>query len=195
MKYSTSMAMYGWIYGTMVPDLEKDVRKKLRKEYKAILLRAGDIGQKNMLLGSYTLCAFFIAMNRANGLSADENIEKMRKGMKSSKLLKIALGDAKGYLDEKRMEGRYRWSEDTHKHTYPDDWVVDILPAQGKYALGYDYLECGCCKMCAHEGCPELAKYLCSLDYMLFDVMGMGLDRTQTLAEGGEKCDFRMYLK
>ena len=61
--------------------------------------------------------------------------------------------------------------------------------------MGYDYTECGVCKLCKDEGVPHLAKYMCSLDYLLVDIVGIGLDRTTTIAEGGNKCDFRFYEK
>ncbi len=45
--------------------------------------------------------------------------------------------------------------------------------------------------LCNDEGCPELAKYMCRLDYVIADIIGMKLKRTKTLAEGGDFCDFR----
>lgn len=54
-----------------------------------------------------------------------------------------------------------------------------------------DYLECGICKLCQREGCPELAQCLCRLDFLFVKVMGLELERTTTLAEGGMRCDFR----
>jgi len=41
------------------------------------------------------------------------------------------------------------------------------------------------------QGADELVPYMCRLDYAMSKAMGMGLVRTTTLAEGGEKCDFR----
>lgn len=40
------------------------------------------------------------------------------------------------------------------------------------------------CMLCQDEGCPELAAYLCKLDFVLADMMGMELKRTMTIAEG-----------
>jgi len=37
----------------------------------------------------------------------------------------------------------------------------------------------------------ELAPYLCLTDDALFGVLGIELTRTQRLANGGERCDFR----
>lgn len=71
--------------------------------------------------------------------------------------------------------------------------MVDILEggANDDFELGYDYHTCGICSLCRDEGCFELAKYLCRMDYVLADMMHMRLVRTQTIAEGASSCDFR----
>ena len=99
--------------------------------------------------------------------------------------------DANSYLDPKKMAGRLQWSKESYKHIYENDWVVDILPGNDEYDLGYDYHECGICKLCKDEGCPQLAVYLCQMDYVLADIMHMKLVRTKTIAEGAGYCDFR----
>ena len=49
--------------------------------------------------------------------------------------------------------------------------------------------------ICRDEGCFELAKYLCRMDFVLADMMDLKLTRTQTLAENGAYCDFRYGRK
>ena len=174
---------------------DKTVINAVKDEYKKIALRAKDIGGKNNLLSSYAMAAYFIAMNRCDGLSAEENIQILEEGLKTSKLVRMTLGSGDGYFDAKKTEHRKEWSKETHEHKYENDWVVDILPKCEDYELGYDYHECGVCKLCEDEGCFELAKYLCRLDWLLVELIGIHLERTQTLAEGGEKCDFRFQKK
>ena len=168
----------------------KDVSKKIAKEHKQIVERAKDIGNSK-LLSSYIMGSYFIALNRSTGRSAEENYEIFRDGLCASKLFHKVAGDADSYLDPKSMPGRLKWSEDSHKRKYENDWVVDILPENDEYDLGYDYHECGICKLCQDEGCPELAAYLCRMDYVLADIMHMELVRTGTIAEGASYCDFR----
>ena len=172
-----------------VPDAAK--RKEIRKGYKEIMDRASDIGSSNILLSSYGLAAYFISMNKVTGFTPEKNCEILERGMRKSKLIKAMMGDAKGYFDEKRMVKRREWSKETHQRKYKNDWVVDILEKTDDYEFGMDYTECGVVKLCRDEGCPELAKYMCSLDFMLAEIMGLHLDRTMTLAEGAPKCDFR----
>lgn len=171
------------------------MRKAILSEYRQIMLNAKDIGKKNQLLSAYALAAWFIAMNRVDDLSPDKNFEIMSEGLRNSKMFSIVMGDAEHYLAPKRIEKQKKWAESTHQKIYENDWVVDVVSGNGKFDLGYDYLECGICKLCRDEGCPELAKYLCKLDYLFADIMGLNLKRTTTLAEGGKKCDFRFSRK
>lgn len=164
--------------------------KKIAKEHKLIMERAKDIGNSK-LLSSYIMGIYFIALNRSTGKSAEENYEIFRDGLCASKLFHKVMGDADSYLDPKKMPARLQWSADSHKRKYENDWVVDVLPGNGEYDLGYDYHECGICKLCQDEGCPELAAYLCRMDYVLADIMNMKLVRTGTIAEGAKLCDFR----
>ena len=168
----------------------KNTSRKIAKEHKIILDRAKDIGKSN-LLSSYIMGSYFIALNRSTGRSAEENYEIFRDGLCASKLFHKIMWDADSYLDPKRIPARRQWSEDSHKRKYENDWVVDILPGNDEYDLGYDYHECGICKLCQDEGCPELAAYLCRMDYVLADIMNMKLVRTGTIAEGASCCDFR----
>ena len=199
MKYNMTFKMLGLVLGgiTKKKVADKKTMKKIRTEYKAVVERAGDIGAGNRLLSSYGMTAWFIAMNRHDGLNAEENCRILEQGLRNSKLFRAFMGSADSYFSEKNMESRRKWSAETHdpahKAQYPNDWMVDVLEKSEDYEFGFDYLECGDCKLCRDEGCPELAKYLCSLDYMTIDVMGLGLRRSGTLAEGCDKCDFRFY--
>ena len=115
--------------------------------------------------------------------------------MYSNVLFHKALGNADTYLDPKKLPGRIMWSEESHRCQYENDWIVDVLPGNDEYDLGYNYLKCGVCMLCQDEGCPELAAYLCELDFVLVDMIEMELKRTMTIAEGREYCDFRYKKK
>ena len=193
MKYDFTLKLFGFALNNITKKgiNNKEISKKIKQEYKDIMLRASDIGNKNNLISSYALAGYFIAMNRYSSFDVDKNFEILKEGMQTSKLLKMMMGDSKSYFSEKHMEHRRKWSEETHKHIYKNDWVVNVIPGDGVHEFGFDYLECGVCKLCRDEKCPELAKYLCKLDFMLVELIGIHLDRTQTLAEGADKCDFR----
>lgn len=193
MKYS----MFGaFQHGACKKGLkERGVNPKVVKtEYRRIVCGAKEIG-KSKLISSYMMGAYFIALNRTTGLSAEENYELYKNGLCTSKIFGRALGNAESYLDEKKLISRQDWSRKSHLRKYENDWVVDIPTKTDSFESGYDYHECGICKLCQDEGCPELAKYLCRFDYVLADLMGMELKRTMTIAEGDPYCDFRYSRK
>ena len=200
MKYDLSMDLVGRYLCHLIRKDPEDrpAAKKIRQEYREILLRASDIGSRNRLLSSYLLAAFFIAMNRCTGRTPEENIDLLQNSMAHDRMLKLFMGDSKHYFSEKNMESRRVWARMTqdpaHQAQYPNDWVVSVVEKNGDFQFGFDYHKCGVCNLCREEGCPGLAKYLCRLDDMLVGLMGLGLERTETLAEGGCRCDFR-FLK
>ena len=190
-KNSTFRIMGAFLQRITKKKVSKATCKEIMREYNRILLKSKDIGSRNQLASAYALGAWFLAMNRQTGFPPEENCEIMLEGLKTSRMFRFVMGDADHYLDPKRIEKQKKWAESTHLRKYENDWMVDCLPGNDTYDLGYDYWECGICKLCKDEGCPEYAQYLCRLDFMFAEVMGLHLDRTTTLAEGGEKCDFR----
>ncbi len=90
-------------------------------------------------------------------------------------------------MARRRLEQRSRLSQERH---YPGNWVFSFIPKNG-HDFGVDYTECGIYKFCREQNATELMPYLCSVDYIMSERMGLGLERTKTLAEGGQRCDFR----
>lgn len=200
MKYTFMCRLYGAFYaGACKKELkfrfpDSKMLKAVKTEYKRIVLRAKDIGNSR-LLSAYLMAAYFIALNRNTGLTLEDNYKLFKEGLYASRLFRKALGNADNYLDMKKMPGRKEWERESHQRKYENDWVVDVLGKTDDYELGYDYHECGICKLCKDEGCFELAQYLCRLDFVLADMMGMKLERTKTIAAGGDFCDFRYSRK
>lgn len=95
------------------------------------------------------------------------------------------------------LRNQHAQMAESHLRRYKNDWVLDIIEGgpNDDFVLGYDYHNCGICNLCRDEGCFELAKYLCRMDFVLADMMDLKLTRTQTLAENGAYCDFRYGRK
>ena len=65
-----------------------------------------------------------------------------------------------------------------------------------KQETHFDILECPYCKYVKELGCPELGPGFCKSDeYSYGNLKDFTFARTQTLATGGEKCDFCMRRK
>lgn len=80
----------------------------------------------------------------------------------------------------------------SQKHQYPEDFVFTYVEGNGKdFDYGIDMTECAMCKFYARMGAEEFLPYICNTDYIFSEYFGYELIRTQTLAQGHEKCDFR----
>ena len=72
------------------------------------------------------------------------------------------------------------------------DFEVEYLIGEGdEFDFGVNYLQCGNYTFVKRLGGEEFAPYVCMSDIALSDAMGWGLIRTQTLADGCDRCDFR----
>ncbi len=71
-------------------------------------------------------------------------------------------------------------------------WEADYVPAEpGSHELGVDYLRCAIRELALSQGAAEFAPYICLADIIGSEEFGWGLRRTETLAQGGTRCDFR----
>ncbi len=65
------------------------------------------------------------------------------------------------------------------------------LKTHNKEGLAFDIHQCLYHDLCEKYGCPELTGLFCKGDHFLFDDMKkIDFQRSQTLGEGGELCDF-----
>lgn len=84
----------------------------------------------------------------------------------------------------KRSESRTRFNE--------LDWTNVFVPGDGvSFDYGYDYLSCPCAEYFIQQGARQLAPYFCLIDFPEHRLMGTGLMRSKTLAQGDKICDFR----
>jgi hypothetical protein len=95
-------------------------------------------------------------------------------------------------FSKRRIDQRRQAAAISQERRFPDDWVFEVVEADGKdFQFGVDYTECGIVKYLTQQGAPELAPFLCWLDYPMCAAMRVRLIRTETIAQGGEKCNFR----
>ena len=93
---------------------------------------------------------------------------------------------------QSRAQASARLAIESQKRRYPDDFVCLFVEGDGvNFDFGFDYIECGICKFFHRQEADEFSQYMCRLDYPFTKAMGVRLIRTSTIAEGGEKCDFR----
>jgi hypothetical protein len=157
-------------------------------------------GDENRLTQALYMTAAWLAMYRAlraRGASTDEAARLIYLGgasfFDSIPTRWLMRWQARRMSGPKFVEQRKSAAAVSQQRRYPDDWVFEFVEGDGRsFDFGADYTECGLVKYLHREGAPELAPYLCWLDYPQFAAMGLRLDRSQTLAQGGQRCDFRI---
>jgi len=72
---------------------------------------------------------------------------------------------------------------------------MEVVDGDGEsFDYGLDVTECGALKFLQEQGAEELCAYICDVDYVMFEAMGVELRRTKTLAWGCDRCDFQISM-
>ncbi|WP_342739615.1 L-2-amino-thiazoline-4-carboxylic acid hydrolase [Bradyrhizobium sp. B117] len=81
----------------------------------------------------------------------------------------------------------------SHQDAFPEDFVYDFVePGPGDdFEFGINYKACGFCKFAARHGDKDILPNICGLDFDAYATRGIRLERTQTLAGGASRCNFR----
>ena len=169
-----------------------------RQEYEALIPRLPYVGGVQPLTQFVVATGWFLAMYRVfqrQGRTVDE-VARLAYDM-TEHYLKVVPGFARGLLGHMTFSPRYarklqKGARESQERRYPDGYVFAYVEGNGEeFDYGVDYLECATCKFLQREGAMELQPYLCALDHLHSKMMGWGLTRTKTLAEGYDRCDFR----
>jgi hypothetical protein len=85
----------------------------------------------------------------------------------------------------------------SHEQKHQGDFVYDFVePGPGDtFEFGVNYRACGFCKFAAKHGDREILSHICGLDFAAYELRGIHLERTQTLAQGAPYCNFRFSRK
>lgn len=71
-------------------------------------------------------------------------------------------------------------------------WSFQYVPGEkNRFEYGVDYEACAIRSLAIAAGAESFAPYICLADVAGSEAFGWGLERTETLAQGGTRCDFR----
>jgi len=101
---------------------------------------------------------------------------------------KLAL---KGSFSKKTKLSYLKDDKQLHKRLQPEGDVFDYIDGEGeKFDHCTVFTECAKVKFLKKHDALEFAPYVCLVDKLIADAFGMGLVRTQTIADGYDQCDF-----
>ena len=186
--------------GGQFPDLDlTDYKRQVLAEYKAIVVRTPSIGpmSKNMFVVTMYAGAFFIALYKAEReRMTPEVLQGLIREVSYCSLMRKAKEGKSAFTNAevKARTEQAAWSRE-HIDEYPMNWYWFFEAVPGKEEYYITHKQCGICKLCAQEGCADITRYLCAMDYYTFEMQGAVLDRTKTLGYGDDECNFHLMSK
>ena len=179
-------------------DFAETLLNQVRRDFEALIPHLPYVGSGAPALNTFIIIsaselAVYKAMKR-HGKTAKEAWEVCHEALKVRlnsvpRLLRRLL---KFYLFSDFAKRRaHKLAEESQKHPF-GEFAFRFVEGGGKdFDWGVDYTGCSIYKFMRAQGAEEFAPYVCLSDSALSDAFGWGLIRTQTLAEGFKRCDFR----
>ena len=94
---------------------------------------------------------------------------------------------------KKQMRLYKKQSIKSHDRLYPQGDVFNFIESNGKnYDYGIDIIECAKVKFLKEQNAMEFMPYVCLIDKLWAEIFEYSLIRKGTLADGYDKCDFRL---
>ena len=176
----------------------KEFMQEARQEYETLIPRIPYIGDSSLALGVFLPTTRYLAVYRA--------LQKQGRTVEDAGRLIYRMGTEEALamppLGRRIMEILWfsRWFRKLAKkralrsqqRRYPGGFVETYVEGDGReFDYGIDYIECANCKFLQAENALEIAPYVCATDKPTSELMGWGLYRTTTIADGSPICKFR----
>lgn len=177
---------------TICPEMDMVVyKKRVQKEYKAMLLRTPDIGGSSLEANLY-IAAFVFSLYKAEPAKITPAImdEMVTAVFDFPFIVKVHKNKKCTLFTDKVQDKKVKESRASQTSNYELDWKF-------QYEKGVDefyntYTECGICKLGIRENCFAFVPCLCNMDERNYRNEGGQLHRTKTLANGDDCCDFHV---
>ena len=183
----------------------EDLINQMRKEYEDMLTKMTDIGgSRNLFISTLTAKVSLLAIFRIlekegytyreigkfnNRYKEIETKNDMERAEKSGENLLDAM------FSDIYIKSLKRYCNISQKRKYPDDWVMQFVDGTNEeFDIGFNISECGILKAYKKLGAEKYVPFACLLDLAHAHVLGYGLSRTKTIANGASGCDHR-YIR
>jgi len=172
--------------------------RQSRQEYEALIPQIPYIGEKSPMLIFLLPTSRYLAVYRAlkkRGATVEDGGRLIHEMCQAeAEAIPGPVRRLMGWLWFSRLFLRRvrKRAAESQQRQYPGGYVFTYIEGNGRdFDWGIDYAECSSCKLLKAQDAMELAPYICAVDKVSSELLGWGLTRTMTLAEGFEKCDFR----
>ncbi len=191
----------------IIPLVKKDLVRRFGKEeaasliqktdavYRDMLNRADDIGKDTPMASNLYEGLLFLALwEAADGkISVDDLREITRAVMQfpAMKLVGLFVNANRSGLEklEKRMHKNAEWLE-VHPQYKGVSWDFNFDKTKHSEGFYYHFTRCPLNDFARREGYIEVLPVMCEIDLLSAELMHAKLIRKQTLASGGDCCDY-----
>ena len=191
----------------IIPLVKKELVRRFGKEeaasliqktdavYRDMLNRADDIGKDNPMASNLYEGLLFLALwEAADGkISVDDLREITRAVMQfpAMKLVGLFVNANRSGLEklEKRMHKNAEWLE-VHPQYKGVSWDFNFDKTRHSEGFYYHFTRCPLNDFARREGYIEVLPVMCEIDLLSAELMHAKLIRKQTLASGGDCCDY-----
>ena len=187
-----------WLFSWLGEEQAKRFIEETRQEYEALIPRIPYIGESSLALTFFLPTTRYLAVYRA--------LQKQGRTVEEAGHLIYRMGTEEALAipppGRRIMEVLWfsRWFRKLAKkrairsqqRIYPAHFVMNYVEGDGQeFDYGVDYIECANCKFLQAENAFEIAPYVCATDKPISELMGWGLYRRTTIANGSPICKFR----
>ena len=191
----------------IIPIVKKGLVRRFGKEetasllqkadaiYRDMLNRADDIGKDNpMSSNMYEGLIFFAIWEAADGKISIDDLREITHEVMGFPLMKavgIFMNANKSGLArlEKKMHKNAEWLE-VHPQYKGVSWDFNFDKTKHSEGFYYHFTRCPLNDFARREGYLEVLPVMCEIDLISASLMHAKLIRRQTLASGGEICDY-----
>lgn len=191
----------------IIPIVKKGLVRRFGKEetasllqkadaiYRDMLNRADDIGKDNPMSSNlYEGLIFFAIWEAADGKISIDDLREITHEVMGFPLMKavgIFVNANKSGLArlEKKMHKNAEWLE-VHPQYKGVSWDFNFDKTKHSEGFYYHFTRCPLNDFARREGYLEVLPVMCEIDLISASLMHAKLIRRQTLASGGEMCDY-----
>ena len=179
--------------------LDTPIMDDIKMEYEKLLPHIPYVGGIEPWTKQLLLTTIFLSVYKklsTLGKSAEEAWEVCNTIMKIqlNSLPRLVRKIIKRSVFTKKQMNTYKLqSLKSHERIYPQGDVFNFIEGGNEsYDYGIDIIECAKVKFVRQQQAMEFMPYICLIDKLWAEIFEYGLIREGTIAEGCEKCDFRL---
>ena len=177
-------------------DVTKSTLKKAPAIYRDMLDKCDDIGSDNPMAGNIYMCFVFLAVWKAADGAIDPESYRtvVNKFMRSGIVSKFMGGkDINNPDDFKKMKDKFHamqdWA-DAHPEYKEKTWDFNFDDKKHRDGSYYHFTRCPLNNFAREYGFLEVLPICCDIDYITTEYSHGVLYRDDTLASGGDICDY-----